>query len=86
VVIVAQDTTELDLTRRRQKKIGSPRDENARRGMFSHPQLAMTTERVPLGLINTKIWSRDEAAFVKSAKQKCQERKASPIEQKESIR
>jgi len=86
VVIVAQDTTELDLTRRRQKKIGSPRNENARRGMFAHPQLAMTTERVPLGLINTKIWSRDEAAFVKSAKQKCQERKASPIEQKESIR
>lgn len=85
VVLVAQDTTELDLTRR-QEKVGGPLNENSRWGMFAHPQLALTPERLPLGLIGAKIWSRDAAAFAKSAEEKRRERKAKPIEEKESFR
>ena len=77
VVLVAQDTMELDLTRR-QEKVGGPLNDESHWGLYAHPQLAMTPERVPLGLVGAKIWSRDEEEFAKSQEVKHRERKAFP--------
>jgi hypothetical protein len=85
VVLIAQDTTELDLTRR-QEKVGGPLNDESRYGLFVHPQLAMTPARVPLGLIGATIWSRDAEQFAKSRAVKRRERKAKAIEDKESFR
>jgi hypothetical protein len=85
VVLIAQDTTELDLTRR-QEKVGGPLNDESRWGLFAHPHLALTPQRVPLGVIGATIWSRNAEDFARSAAEKRRRRKASPIEQKESYR
>ena len=48
--------------------------------------LAMTPERLALGVVDAKIWARDPVEFEKDADQKRAERRAKPIEDKESIR
>jgi hypothetical protein len=85
VVIVAQDTTEVELVRQ-QERVGGPLNEESRWGLFVHPLLAMTAKRVPLGVVTAKIWSRDAEEFAKSQEEKRRARKAKPIEEKESGR
>jgi hypothetical protein len=85
VVIVAQDTTELELIRK-QERVGGPLNDESRWGLYVHPLLAMTPERVPLGVVTAKIWSRDPEEFAKSQEEKRRARKAKPIEEKESVR
>lgn len=85
VVLVAQDTTEVDLTRL-EEKVGGPLNDEARWGLFDHTQLVLTPERVPLGVTRAEMWSRDPEEFAKSQKEKRQERKNKPIEEKESYR
>lgn len=85
VVIVAQDTTELDLTRKTEK-VGGPLNDINRWGLYVHPLLAMTPQRVPLGVIDATMWSRDPKELEKSSKQRKRERRVKPIEQKESYR
>src|SRR6266516_451685 len=50
LVIVAQDTTEIELTCA-QTKVGGPLSDEWHWGLYLHPLLAMTPERVPLGLV-----------------------------------
>jgi hypothetical protein len=85
LVIVAQDTTEIELTRL-QIKVGGPLSDVRHWGLYLHPLLAMTPERVPLGVVEETIWSRDLEEFVKSQEEKRRARKAKPIEEKESVR
>ncbi len=85
VVVVAQDTTEADLTRK-EEKVGGPLSDRTRWGLFAHPLLAMTPERIPLGVIGAEIWSRDEEELDRSQEEKRRERKQQPIEEKESYR
>ena len=85
VVIVAQDTTEIELDRP-QERVGGPLNDESRWGLYLHPLLAMTPERVPLGVVTAKIWSRDAEEFAKSQEEKRRARKAKPIEEKESGR
>jgi hypothetical protein len=85
VVIAAQDTTEVDLTRK-QEKVGGPLDAGSRWGLFVHPILVMTPERVPLGVVNADLWSRDPKELEKSAQQRKKERRKKPFEEKESYR
>ena len=52
VVILAQDTTELDFTRPQQQVVGAgPVDGSKRRGAFLHPLHAFTPDGVPLGTV-----------------------------------
>lgn len=87
-VIVAQDTSELELTRPHQQVLGAgPLDAGARRGCFVHPLLALTPEGVPLGTLSAKSWTREDAppeTLDKVARDK--RRKQTPIEEKESLR
>ena len=85
VVLVAQDTTEVEIDRPHQR-VGGPLNDESRWGLFIHPLLALTPQRVPLGVVMAKIWSRDLAEFAKSQEEKRRARKAKPIADKESVR
>jgi hypothetical protein len=85
VVIAAQDTTEVNLTRK-EEKVGGPLNDEKHWGFYDHPLLVMTPERVPLGVVHAKIWSRDPAEFAKSSEERRQERRQKPFEEKESCR
>jgi hypothetical protein len=82
VVLLIQDTTELDYTREDLVVAGAgPLNEEERIGFLDHVQVALTPERLPLGVIRMQIWARDWETF-----RTCKERKYDPIETKESYR
>lgn len=87
-VVVAQDTSELDLTRPEQQVRGAgPLDGGARFGGFVHPLMALTPEGVPLGSLWVECWTRKEMTgerLDQTARDKL--RKRTPIEEKESQR
>lgn len=87
-VILAQDTSEIDLTRPEQQVSGAgPLDDGARRGCFLHPLLALTAEGIPLGSLRVKCWTREEpSGEVLDRAGKDKRRKQTPIEEKESQR
>jgi len=77
-----QDTTELDFTRPKKPVEGAgPLNWERRTGFFQHAQLAVTPERLPLGVIEATTWGRDPDDHGKRVR-----RKHEPIEQKESYR
>jgi len=90
VVLCAQDTSEIDLTRPQQQVVGAgPLSDSARRGAFLHLNEAFTEDGTPLGAIWAKIWARedppsDQPKLSKVEKEKI--RRATPIEEKESFR
>jgi hypothetical protein len=89
VVIVAQDTTELDLTKPQQQVEGAgPLDDGARFGEFLHPLMAFTQDGTPLGTLSAELWTREASApkAKKSKKKDERERKHKPIEEKETLR
>jgi hypothetical protein len=85
VVVVAQDTTELDLTRPHEK-VGGPLNDAARWGLFVHPLLALTPQRVPLGVVQVTMWNREAEELARPQKDKQRQRKQQAIEDKESYR
>lgn len=85
VVLLPQDTTEIDLTRAHER-VGGPLNEGRRWGLYAHPVVAFTPQRVPLGVVDAFFWSRDEDEFAKGAAQKRAERRRKPIADKESQR
>ncbi len=87
VVLLVQDTTELDFTRPQQQVSGAgPMDSLARRGAYLHLMEAFTADGTPLGAVSADIWTRDEEYFSQPQKTKRKKRKALPIEAKESFR
>ena len=80
-VLVVQDTTELDYTKKKKLAGTGPLSATSRKGFFAHQQLVVTPERLSLGVWNTQIYARDESEHGKSKK-----RKQKPIEEKESYR
>jgi hypothetical protein len=86
VVILAQDTTENDLSRRRERMAGAgPLNDPTRLGLLVHPLLAVTPERLPLGIVGVTIWARAPEAVARPVKEKDAERRKKPIEEKESF-
>lgn len=80
VVLIPQDTTELDYTRH------PPRDARClnikeRFGLFQHVQLAITPEKLCLGVVGVESFDRAADSLGRSG-----ERRTLPIEQKESFR
>ena len=79
VVLLVQDTTEVDLSRPEQKVAGAgPLDHSGRRGMLLHSLLAFTPEGLCLGTVWSKQWSRPP--------ERAKARRSRPLEQKESVR
>jgi hypothetical protein len=86
VALLVQDTSELDFTRPQECVIGAGSlDGSSRCGAFLHPLVAFTTDGTPLGVCWTKMWIRDDPLEETQAEKK-ERRKATPIEEKESIR
>jgi len=61
VVLLVQDTTDLDLTRPQQQVKGAgPMEYETRRGAFFHPLLAFNDHGLPLGVAWQKSWTRNQ--------------------------
>ncbi len=85
VVVLAQDTTEVDMTRPEQRVVGAgPLDGSTRWGALLHPLHAFTPDGTPLGTLHALAWVRDEE--VGCALMTRAQRAAIPIEDKESYR
>ncbi|WP_197454665.1 IS4 family transposase [Stieleria varia] len=85
-VVCAQDTSEIDLTRPKQQVQGAgPMDCESRRGAFFHPVVAFNLDGVALGLLGQKTYVRETLSTL-TPSQKTDQRRRTPIEEKESIR
>jgi len=80
VVLIAQDTTELDYT---QHPADDLRCLNtcSRFGLYDHTHLAVTPEKLPLGIVGVEQYDRAPESLGKT-----KERRTLPIEEKESLR
>lgn len=86
IVLLVQDTTEIDLTRPQKQVTGAgPLDDGPRRGAFLHPLHALTPDGTPLGTVYARAWMRDDAP-PPSKSEREHRRKHTPIEEKESHR
>ena len=74
-----QDTPEVNWTSLRATTGLGPLGHTACQGLLVHSTLAITPERVPLGLLAQQVWARDANDVGKRAR-----RKQLPISQKES--
>lgn len=80
VVLLVQDTTELDYTKHPPQDVRCLNTED-RLGLYQHLELAITPEQVPLGVVGIDWYDRPaETLGTRSA------RKQAPIEEKESYR
>lgn len=78
-VLAIQDTTQLDFTHHPGTEgLGLLSDES-HLGLFYHPTLLLTPEKVPLGIIDQQVWTRPAEDFGKRG-----QRKKRPISEKES--
>lgn len=85
IVVLVQDTSELDVTRPEQQVVGAgPLDGASRRGALLHLLHAFTPDGTPLGTVVGRAWVRDEEPL--NASRSRAERAAIPIEAKESHR
>jgi hypothetical protein len=62
-VLCIQDTTELDYTTKKDIAGLGPLNYETRRGMYLHPTLALTPERVPLALLDVYTWAREPGSL-----------------------
>lgn len=83
VVLCIQDTTELDYTSKPQLQGLGPLTYSASNGLLVHPTLAVTPDRLCLGVLDQWSWARD--AEDHGGKDR-HHRLNRPIEEKESLR
>ena len=79
LILAVQDTTDLNFTHHPKTVDLGPVSGKNQQGLLAHTTVAMTPERVPLGLLAQQVWARDKNDVGKSAR-----RKTRPIDQKES--
>ncbi len=79
VVLAVQDTTELDFSHHPATTGLGALGDTRHRGLFVHSTLALTPDRVPLGLIAQQVWTRDPATLGQLP-----DHKTRPIADKES--
>ena len=81
VVLCVQDTSELDYSGQKQMRDLGPLTYEAQQGLLLHPTLAITPDRLALGVLDNRIWARDIESYGKG-----KDRASKPIEEKESFR
>jgi transposase-like protein/transposase Tn5 family protein len=77
IVLLPNDTSELDYNSKDAME-GKERITNTKTGLWLHPTIAITPERVMLGIIDVNFWKRESEINPKGDK--------APIEEKESYR
>jgi len=91
VVVVAQDTTTLNLTKPSDQMKGTgPLSDEHNHGMFNHVGLAISTDGVALGVVEAEYWARDWETFFSNKQltksEKAIKRRETPFLEKESAR
>jgi len=76
IILIAQDTTDIDFTGRKPIAGMGYLDREKSHGFYLHPSLALTPERSCLGVIDMQTWTREKIGG--------KERKSKPIEEKET--
>ncbi len=85
VALLAQDTTEIEVTRPEQQVAGAgPLDGESRRGALLHMMHVFTPDGTPLGTVSATAWMREEEPVCRPLSRA--QRAAIPIEDKESNR
>jgi len=84
IVLLPSDTTEIDYTSKSAMK-GKERLSNKKEGIWLHPTIAVTPQRLMLGVVEVNFWSRQPKALENSSTCRTARDKA-PIEEKESYR
>jgi hypothetical protein len=79
LVLAPQDTTYLDWTHHPATTGLGPLVSEKQQGLVVHNTLALTPERVPLGLLRQEVWARDAETFAKK-----EDQRKRPINEKES--
>jgi hypothetical protein len=87
VAVLVQDTTEIDVTRPQQQVVGvGPLTSETRLGALYHPLMGFDAQGLPLGTAWSKCWVRKKITTNRTPAQKREERRLTPIEDKESVR
>jgi hypothetical protein len=86
VVLLVQDTSEIDVTRPEQEVAGAGELDGSRRGFLLHELHAFTPDGTPLGTVWAETVNRTEGVSHASTAEKQRARKQTPIEEKESFR
>jgi len=87
VVLLVQDSTEIDLTRPDSIVAGAgPLNSDSQLGGLFHPMMAFEPSLVPLGTVWNKRWVRESIHKELTPAEKDKARKKLPIEEKESFR
>jgi hypothetical protein len=86
LVLLVQDTSEMDVTRPEQEVVGAGDLDGSRRGFLLHEMQAFTPDGTPLGTAWAEILNRTEGVSHATAAEKQAKRKQTPIEEKESLR
>ncbi|MFU8798303.1 MAG: IS4 family transposase, partial [Gammaproteobacteria bacterium] len=86
VVLLLQDTTTLNFTGQKQRTDIGPLNHEKHRGLLLHPTLAVTPERLCLGVVDSYHWAREQLHHHTSHREKNRINHTIPIEEKESYR
>jgi hypothetical protein len=78
IVLIPQDTTEIKYTGRKIEDMGYLSSENSK-GIFAHTSIAITEDKLCLGVVDKQVINREEIGIRKSSKSRA-------IEEKESYR
>jgi len=79
-VLCIQDTSELDYTGKTDIQNLGPLNYESRQGLYLHPTLAVTPDRLCLGVLDIHSWVREPGSL---GQEKDSDR---PLEEKESVR
>lgn len=85
VVLLLQDTTTLNFTGQKEREDIGPINHEKHLGLLLHPILAVTPERLCLGVLDTCHWSREKIRH-RTAREKSRDNHKIPLEEKESYR
>ena len=86
MVLLVQDSSEIDVTRPEQEVKGVGTLDGTRSGFLLHDMQAFTPEGTPLGTVWAEILNRTEGVSHAPASEKQRQCKLTPIEEKESLR
>ncbi|MFM8453643.1 MAG: IS4 family transposase [Gammaproteobacteria bacterium] len=85
-VLLVQDTTTLNFSGQTQRTDIGPLNHEKHRGILLHPLLAVTPERLCLGVLDTTHWAREELHHWETQGEKNRKNHNIPLKDKESYK
>jgi hypothetical protein len=85
VVLIPQDTTVLNFSKQYARQDAGPTTKDSSHGIYLHSSIAVTPDKVCLGVLSSKQWHRKELQKLMRKERKKKDY-ATPLEEKESYR